>query len=50
LEKDFPANPEIKSFVEALTPQLANAISLRTFDITDRQFKKQAAKNQRRHH
>ena len=44
LEKDFPDNTEIKTFVEALAPQLANAISLRTFDITDRQFKKQAAK------
>ncbi|MBE3115591.1 IS66 family transposase [Candidatus Bathyarchaeota archaeon] len=44
MEKDFPDNPEIKAFVEALAPQLANAISLRTFDITDRQFKKQAAK------
>jgi len=44
LEKDFPENAEIKSFVEALAPQLANAISLRTLDITDKQFKKQAAK------
>jgi len=44
LEKDFPENPEIKSFVEALAPQLANAISLRTLDITDWKFKRQAAK------
>jgi len=44
LEKEFPENAEIKSFVEALAPQLANAISLRTLDITDRQFKRQAAK------
>jgi len=44
LEKDFPENAEIKSFVEALAPQLANAISLRTLDITDKQFKRQAAK------
>ena len=44
LEKNFPENAEIKSFVEALAPQLANAISLRTLDITDRQFKRQAAK------
>jgi len=44
LEKDFPENAEIKSFVEALTSQLTNAISLRTLDITDRQFKQQAAK------
>ncbi len=44
LEKDFPENAEIKSFVEALVPQLTNAISLRTLDITDKQFKRQAAK------
>jgi len=44
LEKDFPENAEIKSFVEALAPQLANAISLRTLDITEKQFKQQAAK------
>jgi transposase len=44
LEKDFPENAEIKSFVEALAPQLANAISLRTLDITEKQFKRQAAK------
>jgi transposase len=44
LEKDFPENAEIKSFVETLAPQLANAISLRTLEITDRQFKRQAAK------
>jgi transposase len=44
LEKDFPENTEIRSFVEALAPQLANAISLRTLDITDGQFELQAAK------
>ena len=44
LEKDFPENAEIKSFVEALAPQLANAISLRTLNITDKQFKRQAGK------
>ena len=44
LEKDFPENAEIKSFVEVLAPQLTNAISLRTLDITDKQFKRQAAK------
>ena len=44
LEKDFPENSEIRSFVEALASQLANAISLRTLDITDKQFKRQAAK------
>jgi hypothetical protein len=44
LERDFPENAEMKSFVEALAPQLANAISLRTLDITAKQFKRQAAK------
>lgn len=44
LEKDFPENAEIKSFVDALASQLTNAISLRTLDITNRQFKRQAAK------
>ncbi len=44
LEKDFPENAEIKSFVEALAPQLTNAISLRKLDITDKQFKWQATK------
>ncbi len=44
LEKDFLENTEIASFVEAFAPQLANAMSLRTLDITDKQFKRQAAK------
>jgi len=44
LEKDFPENAEIKSFVETLGKQLANAISLRTLEITVKQFKHQAAK------
>jgi transposase len=44
LEKDFPDNPEIKAFVETLAPQLANAISLRTLQMTDKQFRRQAAK------
>jgi len=44
IEKEFPQNAEIKSFVEALAPQLANAMSLRTMDISDKQFKQQAAK------
>ena len=44
LEKDFPDNPEIKAFVEALAPQLANAMSLRTLQMTDKQFRRQAAK------
>ena len=44
LEKCFPENVEVKAFVEALAPKLANAISLRTLDITKRQFRHQAAR------
>ena len=44
LEKDFPDNPEIKAFIEALAPPLANAMSLRTLPMTDKQFRRQAAK------
>jgi len=42
LEKNFPGNAEVKSFVEALAPLLAAAMSLRSLLITDRQFKRQA--------
>jgi len=42
LEKEFPENAEIHSFVEALAPQLANAIHLRGLKLTPRQFKRQA--------
>ena len=42
--KDFPENAQIKSFVETLAPQLANAINLRMLDVTDKQFKRQATK------
>jgi len=44
LERGFPDNPEVKAFVEALTPQLANAIGLRTLNMTRQQFRKHAAK------
>ena len=44
LEKEFPENAEIKAFVQALGTQLANAISLRTLDITGEEFKVQAGK------
>ena len=39
-----PENPEIKAFVEAMAPQLANAVSLRTLDVTYKEFKLQAGK------
>lgn len=44
LQKDFPENTQIKAFVEALAAQLANAMSLRALDVTEAQFKQQAAK------
>jgi len=44
LEKDFPENIEVKAFVEALASQLANAMTLRTLDLTKQQFKQQAAR------
>ena len=48
LEKEFPENDEIKSFIKQLAPQLANAISLRALDITDHEFKKHAARIKRK--
>jgi len=44
LEKEFPENAEIHDFVEALAPQLANAIRLRGLGLSTRQFKREAAK------
>jgi len=44
LEKGFPENAEVKAFVETLAPQLANAMTLRTLDLTKGQFRQQAAK------
>lgn len=48
LEKQFPGNAEIKTFADELSPQLATAITLRRLDMTDRQFKKQAAETRRK--
>ncbi len=31
--EDFPENPDVKALVKALTAQLANSISLRSFYI-----------------
>ena len=44
LEKDFPDNPEIKTFVSTVAPMLALAMGLRTQDISDKQFYGKAQK------
>lgn len=46
LEKEFPAQPEISSFVAALAPLLARAIPLRGFKLTRTQFLTQARHTQ----
>jgi len=43
LEKEFPDNQEVSSFVQTLVPQMAAAMSLRTNPISKREFKRQAA-------
>lgn len=43
LEKEFPDNLEVSSFVQDLAPKLAAAMSLRTYPLSKRQFKQQAA-------
>lgn len=44
LEKEFPAKPEIKRFVEACAPLLAEAMHLRSLPISDKVFYKRASK------
>jgi transposase len=44
LEKEFQENEEIHRFVEALAPQLANAIHLRGLGLATRPFKREATK------
>lgn len=43
LQKDDPADPEVSRFVETALPQLAAAMSLRTLNLSRRQFRRQAA-------
>lgn len=42
IEKEFPDNAEIRSFVETLSPLLSQAIHLRTLKLPDHEFKKHA--------
>jgi transposase len=44
LEKDFPDNSEIKTFVSTVAPMLSLAMGLRTQNISDKQFYKKAEK------
>lgn len=43
LEKDFPDQPEARSFVAALAPLLSSAMGLRGLNLSRREFGKQAA-------
>jgi transposase len=42
LEKDFPDQPEIKSFISTLVPLLSQAMHLRTQSLSDEQYYQQA--------
>jgi transposase len=43
LEKEFPDNEEVKKFVQALAPLLAEAMNLKSLPISDKEFYKRAA-------
>jgi len=47
LEKDFPDNSEVKSFVESLAPLLAGAMNLRSLPVSKKEFKHRAAQIKR---
>lgn len=47
LEKEFPDNEEIKSFVEKSTPLLAEAMNLRSLPASDGEFYERSAKTKR---
>lgn len=42
LEKEFPDNEEVKKFVQAFAPLLAEAMNLRSLPISDKEFYKRA--------
>jgi transposase len=46
LEKEFPEQAEIKTFVASFAPLLARAIQLRGLQLTARQFRQQATQTQ----
>jgi hypothetical protein len=44
LEKEFPDNEEVKNFIQAAAPLLAEAMNLRSLPISDKEFYKRASK------
>lgn len=48
LEKEQPDNPEIKAFAGCMAPLLSEAMGLRAFSITKKEFKEQAARVKRK--
>jgi transposase len=42
LRKEFPDDPQVAAFLDALAPELAAAMSLRTLDISDGQYLRKA--------
>jgi transposase len=47
LEKQFPGNAEVSAFVAAFAPLLAQAMALRSRPLSDRAFRRQAARLKR---
>ena len=45
LQKEYPDNAEVNTFVQTLAPLLAEAINLRSMPISDEEFYRRAAKN-----
>ena len=48
MEKEFPDNEEIKNFVKASAPLLAEAMNLRRLPISDKEFSKRAKKTKKK--
>ncbi|MFQ6092073.1 MAG: transposase [bacterium] len=44
LEKEFPNSEEVKTFVSTLVPLLSQAMNLRTQDLSDKEFYRQASR------
>ncbi len=44
LEKEFPDNPEIKTFIQDCVPLLTEAMNLRSLPISDKEFYQRASK------